>query len=277
MHPYHGIIAALLTKHGKEFQIAPALQELSITTQNVEFDTDLFGTFTGEVEREGNAYEVVIRKARKAQELSGLPYAIASEGSFAPDVQLPLLTSNVELIAWIDSVHGIEIVESIRTFETQARTLTVTSVDQIESLLGEFGFPEHALIVRTMSGETPLIYKGLWHRNDVLKAAVTCWEIEPQIVIENDLRAHMNPTRQSAISKVAKKLVERLSHLCHFCGVPGWGVIGTLRGLHCQDCGELNPDYPVGEILGCQKCSAREEKRGAREQLDPAHCSYCNP
>jgi len=47
-------------------------------------DTDGLGTFTGEVERPAPPRETALLKARLAIETTGLPRALASEGSFGP-------------------------------------------------------------------------------------------------------------------------------------------------------------------------------------------------
>jgi hypothetical protein len=90
--PYHKRIIALATKHQKEMAIAPSFQRLlgaSIIVPN-GIDTDLFGTFSGEIEREGTMLEVVKKKARLAIKVSGHPLALASEGSFGTDPSCPL-------------------------------------------------------------------------------------------------------------------------------------------------------------------------------------------
>ena len=126
--------------------------------------------------------------------------------------------------------------------------------------LADFAFPSHALIVRSESGSKPLIFKGIQAQPQLDEAVEQCWQESDQIVIENDLRAHLNPTRQQAIMTLAEKLVDRLSQLCHRCGLPGWGAVGVLRGATCEECGTFNENYPVGEIRGCAKCGSSEER-----------------
>lgn len=277
MHPYHGATAALTTKHGKELLIAPAFHALGINVEPVDFDTDSLGTFTGEIERVGNARDVVVKKALIGAKISSLRYAIASEGSYGPDAQMPLLNSGVELLAWVDTENGHTVVESIRTFEIQAHRKTLIAGENIADYLDAFAFPSHALIVKGGTQREPLIFRGLQDIRELEDAIVTCRRASQEVMIENDLRAHLNPTRQKAINELSNKLVDRLSRLCTRCGLPGWGVIDISRGAECSECGTLNPDYPSGEILGCLSCGARELDVGKIKTIDAAQCLLCNP
>ena len=81
--PYADRRIALLTQHGKERVIAPALEPgLGCTIEHVSgFDTDLLGTFTRETARAGSQLDAARRKARKGMELSGLDAGLAAVGS----------------------------------------------------------------------------------------------------------------------------------------------------------------------------------------------------
>ena len=54
-----------------------------MTVQDVLVDTDVFGTFAGEVERVGTPLETAVEKAQLGIKTTGNPFAIASEGSVA--------------------------------------------------------------------------------------------------------------------------------------------------------------------------------------------------
>jgi hypothetical protein len=56
--------AALATKHGKESIFSPAFAEIGILVSVAVIDTDQFGTFSGEIERQGSPRETAERKAR---------------------------------------------------------------------------------------------------------------------------------------------------------------------------------------------------------------------
>ena len=103
---------ALLTQHGKEKVIAPVLAELlGCRVEKVEgFDTDLLGTFTRDIAREGSQLDAARKKARIGMELSGLSIGLASEGSFGTDPFTGMLPWNRELLIWIDDRLGIEVI-----------------------------------------------------------------------------------------------------------------------------------------------------------------------
>jgi hypothetical protein len=75
-HPYRGVSAALATKHEKEKIVAPLFSSLGISLQVPQIDTDVLGTFSGEIERVGTPKEVVLKKARMGIEASGLSYGM---------------------------------------------------------------------------------------------------------------------------------------------------------------------------------------------------------
>ena len=95
-HPYQGITAALATKHAKEKVVAPVFASLGISLQVPDIDTDLLGTFSGEIERVGTPKEVALKKARMGMKASGLAYGAASEGSIGPDPVVPFLNSDIQ-------------------------------------------------------------------------------------------------------------------------------------------------------------------------------------
>lgn len=80
--PYVGSRVVLANMHGKDTAIAPVLRArlgLVVTTAP-DLDTDVLGTFTGEIPRAGTIREVA--KARLGMAATGLPIGIASEGSY---------------------------------------------------------------------------------------------------------------------------------------------------------------------------------------------------
>ena len=86
--------------HGKEKVIAPILEkELGVKVilpQN--FDSDQFGTFTGDKARTGNQLEAARLKVQAAMKLTGADIGIASEGSFGAHPSIPFIQSNLELV-----------------------------------------------------------------------------------------------------------------------------------------------------------------------------------
>ena len=273
MHPYSGCTASLATKHKKEDQIAPALARLGITLEVAAIDTDKLGTFTGEIERIGSPIEVATKKARLGMAATGSSLGLASEGSIGPDTQIPFVNSELEVMVWVDDLRGIEIVESLRSFEIVAIKEELSIDQSIEDLLLKADFPRHSLIARGSDGE---IIKGINSRNQLDEVLSGLFQKDDRVIIESDLRAHCSPSRQRAIALLANQLTRRLEALCSSCGTPGFGRIGATYGVECQECGEKNLEKVSGEILGCTLCELREERR-IRELIPASDCSWCNP
>ena len=268
-HPYRGISAAFATKHEKERIVAPIFSALGISLHVPDIDTDLLGTFSGEIERVGTPKEVALKKARMGMQASGLAYGAASEGSIGPDPVVPFLNSDIECMAWVDDERGLEIVEFHRSLDIIAAT--GDSID--EEFLKRADFPNHSLIVK---GDGKVV-KGIKDHKALESAIAEISKLGASIVIESDLRAHHSPSRQRNIAAVAEKLVARISRLCPGCGAPGFGHVENLYGIICRECNNVEARAVRGEVLGCAKCDYREEISNAREFIEPAECGYCNP
>ncbi len=101
----------LPTKHGKSTAIAqPFWDRLKANVVEHAVDTDLLGTFSGEVERAGSALQCAQRKCEWAFEQLGneAEYCVASEGSFGPHPFMPfthaIRRSSTSSIANTDSI-----------------------------------------------------------------------------------------------------------------------------------------------------------------------------
>ena len=81
---FEGRRLVIATKHGKEEVLSPILErELGVHCIILPtFDSDLFGTFSGEVERLDDAMFTARLKCEKAMEIAQCDLAISSEGSF---------------------------------------------------------------------------------------------------------------------------------------------------------------------------------------------------
>jgi len=274
-HPYRGVEAVITTQHAKEKLIAPALAPLGIELVHHNFNTDSLGTFSGEIPRTHSQRETAFKKARIGMEVTGMKYGIASEGSIVADPLVPLINSAIESIAWIDDVTGIEIIEFERGTEVVAVKTEVSSIDDLGDFLERADFPNHALIAYPASKKGPN-YKGLRELAALEDAISSITKVE-SAVIESDLRAHMSPSRSEVIQRCAEKLAVRLACLCSGCGTPGFGAIGSICGLSCEQCGEIVERAISGELRGCAKCEFREEKLNGKSGVSAAQCERCNP
>lgn len=277
---YRGQRVALLTQHGKERLLAPKLEPvLGCTLHHVTgFDTDLLGTFTRDIPRDGSQLEAARRKARIGMELSGLRLGLASEGSFGPDPFMGLLPWNLELLIFIDDERDLEIVGMAQGNANSGHLLTA-DWEAAEAFANKLDFPRHHLVVRPASQNDPHIRKGIKTWNELRAAFVSAQSqaANGQVFLETDSRAHANPTRQQHIRLAGEDLIRKVSSLCPQCGTPGFWRVERLAGLRCADCGAPTRETKA-EVLGCIKCEHRLTQELANEGFaDPGRCDYCNP
>ena len=101
--PLNGPTILIATMHGKEAVLGPQLSRLGFRVLlPLGYDTDVLGTFSGDVRRPGTAFEAALEKARRACDKTGIPRAISSEGSYRPCQTLFPGVRNVELLAFVD-------------------------------------------------------------------------------------------------------------------------------------------------------------------------------
>jgi hypothetical protein len=270
---------ALLTQHGKEGVIVPVLAKLlGCRVEKVEgFDTDLLGTFTRDIAREGGQLDAARKKARIGMELSGLSIGIASEGSFGTDLFTGMLPWNRELLIWIDDRLGIEIVAT-SAGKTNCSHRLIKSWEEAEDFARSAGFPEHHLVVRPADENHPELRKGLadWAS---LEDAV-CWVLyfapNRRAFIETDMRAFANPTRLENIRLAAEDLARRLISLCPACSAPGFALAGQVRGLPCENCG-IPTNEVKADIHRCVRCEHQMLVERERKYASARYCDYCNP
>ena len=277
---YAGRCIALLTQHGKERVIAPLLDEaLGCHVERVTgFDTDQLGTFSRDIPRSGTQLEAARKKARKGVELSGLLQGLASEGAFGPGPFAGMFPWNVELLIFIDDEHGLEIVGMAQGKATFFHMLAA-DWDAATAFARQAGFPEHHLVLRPQDENDPRIEKNIstW---PALKAAFFRAREQAangMVFLENDFRAHANPTRMDNIRLAAEDLLRKLQSQCPACGIPGFSMIERVAGLPCADCGAPTREARA-EIHGCLKCEYEETRtRTDVTNASPQWCDYCNP
>jgi len=283
-HPYDQAAVALLTRHEKESVIAPALHQTpGMQVRSVSsIDTDLFGTFSGEIERPDPPAETAIRKARCAIEVSGEPRGLASEGTFGPHPKGLIVPAGLEILAFIDDEIGIELTVKDLTVDTNFAHLRTAGLDErTERFLVKAGFGPHAMIVRpNVDGSSPVLVKGVTDRLRLRDAATRCARVSPDGLarIETDMRANHNPTRMLHISRVARMLATRLTCRCPDCETPGYGIVDATRGLPCRVCATPT-EWIAAEIEGCPRCPRRRTRprTDGLTKADPRHCPTCNP
>ena len=277
-HPYNGINAVLTTKHFKQNLIEPTFKLLGVNVIHYDWDTDQLGTFSGEISRTLSQRDTVIKKARTGMIATNSEYGIASEGTIGPDPALSILNSTIEAVVWVDNVNSFELVEFERGLDIVAVKEQFKTTEEIDDFLTRADFPNHALIVYPEGAKEP-IYKGIREKEQLLAAIDECFARSRSgiALVESDLRAHMSPSRAAVITRCAEKLVSRLSVLCQSCSLPGFGQIGNLHGLDCEQCGDYVPTAIAGTILGCVKCDFKIENFNENTNTSAANCPACNP
>ena len=277
---YDGRQIALLTQHGKLQVLAPVLQQaLGCTIFLVTgYDTDLLGTFTRDIARQGTQLEAARRKARIGMELSGLPLGVASEGSFGADPVAGMFPWNVELLVWIDSERELEVVGVAQGNAAFAHLLT-GEWPAIVEFAEQMAFPSHQLVVRPAAEDGLPVHKGIdsWDNLQSAYKEVLRQSRNGLVFVETDVRAHTNPTRMAMIKMAAEDLANKLGCLCPVCTSPGFAAVEAIRGLRCAGCHAPTNEMSA-EVLGCVKCEHRVT-RERRDLLfaDPGRCNFCNP
>jgi len=266
------------TRHEKEKILGPALETFLGVRAFIlpDFDSDRFGTFSGEVERPDDAPTTLRKKVAYGMALAGASLAIGSEGSFGPHPQIGWVAANQEWLLLIDSANGFEIEAQTVSTETNFAQQGVCTWAELEAFALRAGFPEHALILKVADPAGSVrLEKGIctWaHLQrcfDVFRAG------SPVVSAETDMRALFNPTRQRVIREALDRLMEKIASACPQCHTPGFGVTGVRPGLPCTWCGAPTALVQT-KMYSCIRCQYRQEET-VMGKADPRYCSHCNP
>lgn len=277
MH-YRNEPVLIASKHEKEKAIRPVFQEkIGCQLHTSDFDTDQFGTFTGEIPRPENAYKTCILKAKAAAIAGNYVLSVASEGSFGPHPSIPFFASDHEIMVFVDLKNNWIIAEQLITSKTNYNSLTLSPVTEIESFLRSVNFPGHAVTLQ-VSDSKELLGKGIQDRALLEKLIKTGFTKGDELLLATDMRAMMNPTRMEVLSLLADKLASRILVCCNACGAPGFGFESTTDNLACSLC-EAPTSMHQFEVWGCVACDNKEIKtrRDNLVKADPTFCDYCNP
>lgn len=277
---FQGRKLIIATKHQKENAIAPILEkEIGVSCFTDEnFDTDLLGTFTGEIERELDPISTAREKCLRAMKANNCDIGIASEGSFGPHPSLFLINADDEFLIFIDTKNNLEIIVRELSTSTNFNGKKIKSQKELIAFAKDIGFPEHGLILRKSKDDNTIIHKGITD----IKTLETLFEQlcakYSSAYAETDMRAMHNPTRMNVIENATQKLVQKIKSTCPQCQMPGFGITGGKKGLKCDLCGS-----PTNSILCyiyvCQQCQFTKEEMYPNNKTteDPRYCDYCNP
>jgi len=281
--PYSGRRISLATMHAKEKAISPAVTSM-LGAQIVlpsRLDTDVLGTFTGEIERVGTMGEVAIAKARMGMQRTGLKLGIASEGTYGRHPYIPFAIGGSELMVFVDDEYDLIIFESLIDDNPCFEHLVTSDFEQVKGFLERVGFPAQGVIISASGQEKARVFfKGLKTLKDVEIAfqEASSLDKDQSILIQTDMRAHFNPRRMEKIAELAAKLCKRIRSPCPKCTSPGFGKPGSTKPLPCSSCGEPT-SMASGRFFECVSCDYSEFKgrEDGLKSADPLHCPCCNP
>lgn len=270
----------IATKHKKEKVIAPILEkELDVKCEIPKnFDSDIFGTFSGEIDRLMNPIETGRMKCLKAIELTGCDLAIASEGSFGPHPTIGIVNADDEILVLIDKKNNLEFISRELSTQTNFNGNEIKSYAELKNFTKLVKFPSHGVILRKSKDAMDDIYKGITNKKDLKKTFDILMDKYTSLYAETDMRALYNPSRMAVIEKTTKKLIEKIKTVCPKCSTPGFAITDSKPGLKCENC-KLPTRSTLLHILTCQSCGFNQEKMYPNNRFseDPMYCDICNP
>ncbi|MEI6880106.1 MAG: DUF6671 family protein [Bacteroidota bacterium] len=277
---FNGRKLVIATKHQKEKVIAPILEkELGVKCFVIsELDTDILGTFTGEVERMDDPITTARNKCLLAMELANCDLAVASEGTFGSHPSSLFVPADDEFLIFIDKKNDLEFIARELSVETNYNSSEIKSKKELLKFATNAGFPSHGLILRKSIDDFEDIVKGITNEEKLIDVFYNFIAQFGTAYIETDMRAMYNPTRMKVIEIAVKKLAKKINTFCPVCQMPGFGITIVKQGLPCELC-----DFPTRSTLSyihsCKRCSYSKEELfpNSKQKENPMHCDYCNP
>ena len=277
---FEGRRLVIATKHQKEKIIAPIIENaIGVTCiKNTLFDTDILGTFSGEIERKNDVISTLRSKCINAMTMHNVDLAIASEGSFGPHPSLFFIPGNEESLLFMDLKNNIEITARELSTETNFNGQYIKNEFELDEFCKQVKFPSHGLILKSDQINWTEIHKGISNHSQLIRHFKKMMNAFGKVYVETDMRAHLNPTRMSVIKKASAKLVQKIQSKCPSCKTPGFDIKNIKNGLPCSLCGA-----PTRSIVSvnyvCAKCNFIKEEKfpNKKKTEDPMYCDYCNP
>uniref|UniRef100_UPI0040474BF2 DUF6671 family protein n=1 Tax=Algoriphagus sp. TaxID=1872435 RepID=UPI0040474BF2 len=277
---FEGRQLVIASMHQKE-QVLKPLLEASLKVKVAVADglnTDLLGTFSGEVARIADPLSTARKKCELALELAGCDLVLASEGSFGAHPSAFFLSANEEWLLLLDRKNGLEIharhLSTVTNFAGQA----FSRLEELEAFASKVGFPSHGIILRRSKDELEGLLKGIIDPNQLRAAALQLLETQGSGFVETDMRAMFNPSRMQVIGETAQLLIQKLNSYCPSCQLPGFAVTAAEPGLPCSLCG-IPSSAALAHLLVCSHCQHQEKvlfPHGKKTE-DPQYCQVCNP
>ncbi len=277
---FHNRKLLIATKHAKEQVIAPLFEKslgVSCFVTN-EFDTDVLGTFSGEISRKEDALTTLRNKCLLAMEKNNCDLVIASEGSFGAHPSVFFASADDEMMMLMDLKNSLEVVVREISMETNFNAATITNETDLVKFAKQTNFPSHGLILKPSENNYSKVIKGITNQEVLLKHFHDFINQFGTVHVETDMRANYNPTRMKVIEKAAIKLLHAVESQCSQCKTPGFTITKVISGLPCAWC-----NAPTASILShlyvCKKCGFSKEVLypNNKTEEEPGYCNLCNP
>lgn len=277
---FEGRQLVIASMHQKEQVLRPLFEaSLKVTISVAEgLNTDLLGTFSGEVARIADPLTTARKKCELAMELTGCDLVLASEGSFGAHPSAFFLPANEEWLLLLDRKNGLEIHARHLSTATNFSGQGFSSLEEIDAFASKVGFPSHGLILRRSKDNPEGILKGITDPDQLRTAAQHLLETNRSGYIETDMRAMFNPSRMQVIGETAQLLIQKLNSYCPSCQLPGFAVTAAEPGLPCSLCGTPS-SAALAHLLVCSHCQHEEKvffPHGKKTE-EPQYCQVCNP
>jgi len=268
----------IATKHQKERVLQPILEQaLGVNVEVASVDTDVFGTFSGEIERSVTALETARKKCTAVHESTGATLVLASEGSFGAHPVMGFVPAAEELLLLKDFELGTEYRAKVISTSTNFSGGDYYEWVQVLFFASQVSFPSHGLIVRKNKDDYSEIYKGITEWTQLKSAFHHFVKKYGHAYIETDMRAMYNPTRMKVIREAAEKLVNVIHSACPVCESPGFDVKEVIKGLPCGFC-NTPTQTAKAYLYQCQFCNHTETRQSHTAQKEnPMFCDECNP
>jgi hypothetical protein len=277
---FEGRRLLIATMHQKEKVIAPIFEKglgvFCFVPEN--YDSDIFGTFSGEVERKANALETVRTKCLAAMAEFDCDLGIASEGSFGSHPSIFFAQADDEFLIFIDKKNDLEIIVRELSLNTNFNGDNILNTEMLLDFAKKVQFPSHAIILRSSPNEFSGIVKGITTVRQLEESFEYLMDINGSVYAETDMRALYNPTRMDVIKIAAEKLLESIQTECPSCKTPGFSITDVKPGLPCSWCSAPTRST-LSFIYSCKKCSFSFEKMFPHQKTteEPGFCDSCNP
>jgi hypothetical protein len=244
----------------------------------VNVNTDLLGTFSGEVPRTLEPLDAAREKCRMALSEKDSSVAIATEGSFFPHPSIPFALLHTEHILFYFPQENFEFHVVHHTTQTNFNGKLLHSISEAVDFAKDCLFPSHGIIVKAGAEDVRFVKKDCSTWEELNQAIEKCLELHGQVYLETDMRAMRNPTRMEQIREATKKLATLLAQHCPVCEKPGFGKEKSLPGLECELC-HAPTQLEKRRIKVCSFCMHSEPAATSTAEMKASamYCNFCNP